>query len=57
MFTVGQSPWKGVSDEICSLFKPTNLNIVSSLVAVNLIHLEADESACTMPTPKSVCFP
>jgi len=42
MLTVGQSPWKGVSDEVYSLFKPANVNIACSLVVMNLIHLEAD---------------
>lgn len=42
MFTVGQPPQKGVSVEIYSLFKFKNLNMVSSLVLVNLVCLEAD---------------
>lgn len=41
-FTVGQPPEKGVPVEIYSLFKLKNLNMVSSLVTVNLIHLGAD---------------
>lgn len=33
---------ESVSHEIYNLFKPMDLNTVSSLVAVGLIHVEAD---------------
>lgn len=33
---------ESVSHEIYNLFKPMNLKTVSSLAAVDLIHLEAD---------------